>query len=85
MPLRHRASIFRSDAAVLQYQKADILITHEAPTSLDYGFRALDQLAEDLSAKVIIHGHHHHSYEGVLRNGVKVRGAGLRQPIRVKL
>ncbi|MCT8645854.1 metallophosphoesterase, partial [Glaesserella parasuis] len=38
VPLRHRTSIFPSDVEGLETQKADILITHEAPRPHPQGF-----------------------------------------------
>ena len=38
VPLRHRTSIFPSDVEGLEAQKADILITHEAPRPHPQGF-----------------------------------------------
>ncbi|MBO9428339.1 metallophosphoesterase [Sulfitobacter sp. R18_1] len=85
IPLRHRASIFKSDADALKMAGADILVTHEAPSSMQYGFHGLDQLSEDMGAKVILHGHHHIGYEKDLPNGRRVRGVGLREAIRIRL
>jgi predicted phosphodiesterase len=85
IPLRHRASIFKSEADALKIAGGDILVTHEAPSSIKFGFHGLDQLADDMGAKVILHGHHHVGYEKDLMNGVRVRGVGLREAVRIKL
>ncbi len=61
-PLRHRSSIFPADIDGLRQQKADILITHEAPRPHPYGFRVLNDLARDLGVKRLFHGHHHDNF-----------------------
>lgn len=61
-------------------QKADILVLHEAPSCHKYGFIELDDLAELLEVKLIVHGHHHNSYEAKLDSGISVRGLGLAEP-----
>lgn len=80
LPLRQRSTIFPEDVDALLGQSADILITHEAPSSHDYGFSEIDDLAEIMGVKVIVHGHLHRDYSAVLPNGIKVLGldkAGL--------
>ena len=73
MPLRASAAIWPEDLARLATQTADVLVTHEAPTTHRHGFAALDQLAEDLGARLIVHGHHHESYSDRI-NGIHVIG-----------
>ena len=86
LPLRHRSSIFPSDAERIRKKGADILLSHEAPSNMSpFGFMALDHLADDMGAKVIFHGHHHTSYEGELMNGVHVRGLGMAEPVRIHI
>ncbi len=72
-------SIWPIDYAYLATQKADILVIHEAPSSHKFGFEELDDLAASLGARLIVHGHHHQFYTGVLDNGVAVVGLGLAQ------
>lgn len=84
IPLRHHTSIFRSDAENIRTTGADILITHEAPSSREMGFMAIDQLADDAGVKVIFHGHHHEGYEDELMNGIRVRGVGMREAVRIE-
>ncbi len=84
LPLRHHTSIFRSDAENIRNLGADILISHEAPSSIEGGFLALDQLADDMNVKLIFHGHHHTSYEATLMNGIRVRGVGKREVVRIE-
>lgn len=74
IPLRHRSAIFWSDYEALWDQRADILVTHEAPESHRHGFRALGELAEAMGVSAIIHGHHHEANEGRTEGGVRVIG-----------
>jgi hypothetical protein len=64
----------------LAAHRCDILVTHEAPTSHPHGFAPIDALAEACGARLIVHGHHHQSYEAVLASGIRVRGLGLAEP-----
>jgi predicted phosphodiesterase len=59
LPRKHRSSIFPTDYARLVSERADILVTHEAPSSHPHGFDAIDELARSLSADKLFHGHHH--------------------------
>ncbi|MDR3529926.1 MAG: metallophosphoesterase [Rhodopila sp.] len=77
LPLFHRDTIFPEDFDRLAALRCDILVTHEAPSSHPHGFAAIDALAETCGARLIVHGHHHQSYEGRLPNGITVRGLGL--------
>jgi predicted phosphodiesterase len=76
LPLRHRSTIFPEDFNSLATLEADILVTHEAPSAHRYGHSEIDDLAEVLGVKVIIHGHHHQEYRTTLPNGIKVVGLG---------
>lgn len=77
LPRRQRSTIFPSEVAALAQRRTDILLTHEAPSSHDHGFAFIDDLAGDMQARLIVHGHHHFSYEARLPSGVFVRGLGL--------
>lgn len=77
LPMRQRATIFPEDFQVLSRQRADILVTHEAPSSHRFGFGKIDELAAAMGVKLIVHGHHHEPYDGILSNGIKVIGMGL--------
>lgn len=81
LPLARRMAIYPEDhEAVLAYHSADILVSHEAPTSMgERGFGGLDDMAADLGAGLLVHGHHHHSYIGRTRDGILVRGLGRRE------
>lgn len=60
---KHHSSIFPEVYERLSRLKADILVTHEAPSAHTYGFRAIDDLALRLGAKLVVHGHHHESID----------------------
>lgn len=44
LPLTHRSTIFPDDYERLLKQRADILVTHEAPSAHPHGFAAIDLL-----------------------------------------
>lgn len=73
---RHRVSIWPEDVEALRGEKADVLVTHEAPSCHKHGFAVIDELAESLGVSVIFHGHHHRDYEARLENGIRVIGVG---------
>ena len=77
IPLKQHSTIFPETVRDLAQQKADILVCHEASSSHDFGFPVIDQLAADLGAKLIVHGHHHQAYSAHLKNGIRVRGVGM--------
>jgi predicted phosphodiesterase len=56
---KHRTSIFPADYFGLMRQRADVLVTHEAPSCHPYGFQTIDELARGLRAGKVFHGHHH--------------------------
>ena len=62
LPLKHRSSIFPDDLELFKDQKADILVCHEAPGAHPHGFAVIDDLADSLGVKQIIHGHHHEPF-----------------------
>ncbi len=74
LPLRHRATIFAEDFNALAGLEADVLISHEAPSSHKYGHQEIDDLAEVMGVKMIVHGHIHQRYDATLSNGIKVAG-----------
>lgn len=85
LPRKHRSSIFPEDFDILAKQSADILVTHEAPSSHRFGFREIDRLAEHMGARLIVHGHHHEPYDGRLQNGIRVIGMGQADYRRIEL
>lgn len=40
-------------------EKADILVCHEAPSCHPYGYSEIDELAQAMGAKMVVHGYHH--------------------------
>lgn len=53
------AAIYPDDVANLARQRADILVTHEAPSCHPYGFEAIDDLARSMRVVRSFHGHQH--------------------------
>ncbi len=80
LPLFHRDTIFPEDFDLLASLSCDILVAHEAPSSHPHGFAVIDTLAQVCGACLIVHGHHHQSYQTQLGNGIAVRGLGLAEP-----
>lgn len=77
IPRKHHVSIFLQDYEALWNQQADILVTHEAPSSHRYGFKKLDDLAQALGVNTIVHGHHHEHYSRTICGGrITVHGVG---------
>jgi predicted phosphodiesterase len=56
---KHRSTIFPNDYCRLIDQRADILVTHEAPSCHPHGFEAIDELARSLRVHTTFHGHQH--------------------------
>jgi len=76
---KHQSTIWPEDYHALGMQEADILVLHEAPSCHRYGVSALDDLAEVLGVRLIVHGHHHSQYTARLDSGIAVVGLGLAQ------
>lgn len=73
LPLRGWTTIFPEDFDVLfDHGPADILVSHIAPDWHMYGFKEINDLAEVLEVKTIIHGHLHRDREVTLDNGIDV-------------
>ncbi len=68
------AAIWPEDVEALADQKADILVTHEAPSSHGAGKETLDRLARDMGARLVVHGHHHVTYRATSDDGLRVMG-----------
>ena len=82
LPRRHRVSIWHEDYAILLRQQADVLVSHEAPTTMrrfgrPLGWAVIDRLAEEMGVKTVFHGHHHSHYTARLPSGATVHGVGL--------
>ena len=58
--------------------KADVLVTHEAPSVHCKGFECLDELANQLGVKYFFHAHQHESKNYGVIKGFVARGIGLR-------
>jgi hypothetical protein len=56
---KHRSSIFPDDYYRLVGERAEILVTHEAPSCHPHGFVEIDELAHSLGVRATFHGHHH--------------------------
>ncbi len=77
IPRKHHVSIFWQEYEALWDKRADILITHEAPSCHRYGFPALDDLAQALGVHTVFHGHHHEQYSATICGGqIAVHGVG---------
>ena len=59
----HHSTIFWNVYERLWDQKADVLVTHEAPSVHRYGFTAIDDLAKAMGVQATFHGHHHDSLD----------------------
>jgi len=81
--LKHKSAIFYDDIEKLKQFKADILVTHEAPSSHRYGFKMLDELAKKMGVKKIIHGHHHKYYKSTINNEIEVFGVNKAEIINL--
>ena len=68
-------AIWPEDIDRLANQRADILVTHEAPDSHQEGKSALTALARAMGAQLIVHGHHHVTYHARARDGLRAIGA----------
>jgi predicted phosphodiesterase len=77
LPRQHHVSIWWEDYERLAGQRADVLVCHEAPGSHRFGFGVLDELARQMGARMIVHGHHHTDYRETLPDGIQVIGVGL--------
>ena len=67
-------AIWPEDIDRLATQRADILVTHEAPSSHRSGAAVLDTLARAMGAKLVVHGHHHTTYRATAPDGLQAQG-----------
>lgn len=84
LPRRHRTTIFPSVYNNLLRQRADILVTHEAPGCHRKGFAALDKLGRALGVRWYFHGHQHEDRVYGQHLGMTVRGVGYRGIVNLK-
>lgn len=75
-----RCAIVPDDIEALARQRLDVLVCYEAPISHWLGFAAIDNHARCTGAKLVVHSHHHRSYDACLRDGTRVRGLGIAEP-----
>jgi hypothetical protein len=77
IPRNQRVAIFPSVVDHLSQQSADILVTHEAPSTHASGFSVIDDLAISMGSKLTVYGHHHTVAETCLSaQPIAVRGMG---------
>ena len=81
LDLTHQSTIFYDDWIKLSAERADMLVTHEAPHCHPFGFMGLTDLARAMRVKSLFHGHHHDNldyrrFDDEL--GFRVFGVGLR-------
>jgi len=69
-------AIWPEDVDALAKQRADVLVTHDAPSSHPAGFSALDDLARAMGARTIVHGHHHITSHAQAEDGLRVLSVG---------
>jgi len=74
--LKHWTSIYPEDVQALAKLHADVLVTHEAPTTHPHGYKALDDLAVAMDVRRVVHGHHESAGESWLRGETRVIGLG---------
>lgn len=76
LPRRRRQAIWPEDYEALCEQRADVLVTHEAPTTHEHGYKEIDELARAMGVQLIVHGHHHRTYIAEM-DGIIVYGVGM--------
>lgn len=80
-PRRHWSTIYPQEVDRLADLRADILVTHEAPSYHASGFSILDTLAQSMGVRLAVHGHHHDALDSSacwMQQGFKSFGVGLR-------
>ncbi len=68
------AAIWPEDVEALAVQRAEVLVTHEAPSSHPAGSAVIDDLARRMGAGMIVHGHHHVVSHARAHDGLTVLG-----------
>ncbi len=74
LSLKYKSAIWPDEFEAFKLQKADILVSHEAPGSHRHGFKVISELAAAMGVKHVFHGHLHESYKGIIKNNIKVLG-----------
>jgi len=78
---KHFLTIYPEDVDRLNGLRADVLVTHEAPSYHPHGVALLDAMARATGARIVVHGHHHDSIDSSARwaaQGFRSYGVGLR-------
>ena len=78
---KHWGTIYPDELERLAGERADVLVTHEAPGYHPHGFEILDTLASALGVNVAVHGHHHDNLDSSSRwaaQRFRTFGVGLR-------
>jgi len=74
---QYSTAIFPAVVEELSRQRADVLVTHEAPSDFENGFAVIDDLARSLGVETIFNGHHHKDLSSSGK-GFKAFQVGLR-------
>lgn len=80
-PRMHWGTIYPQTVDLLADLRADVLVTHEAPSYHPNGFELIDTLAQIMGVKVVVNGHHHDRIDSTAlwaAQGFKSFGVGLR-------
>jgi len=86
LPLAAIDGIFPEDVEALGRTRADVLVTHEAPCCHKQGFFGIDLAATACRARLVVHGHHHQSYEARIGSSrIPVRGLGKAEVFRLSM
>ena len=84
LPLSARETIFPENARMLERLCVDVLVTYEAPSCHRHDLVGIDLAAIACRARLVVHGHHHESVEGVLLNGARVCGLAKAEVLRLR-
>jgi len=84
LPRGQRSTIFPEDLDQLADLRADILVSHEAPSCHRYGFEEIDLIAQVMGCHTVIHGHHHERSRGMVGN-IRVIGLDKAEILRVDI
>lgn len=78
---RHQSSVFPAEVSSLQKKRAQILVTHEAPSCHRFGWQEIDRLGAAMRVTHLFHGHLHERPDysrDFARMGFQVHGVGFR-------
>jgi predicted phosphodiesterase len=74
LSLKYKSAIWHDEFEAMKALQADILVTHEAPSSHRFGFAAIGELASAMGVKQVFHGHLHENYSATIRRNIRVVG-----------